>query len=423
MLNRIISALKALSVNDYLLHEVREETAELFFIRRKLDMRRRKDVTKYEVTVYRDFTEDGKAMRGQSSALLSADADDASVRRSLESAWNAAASVKNPAFALYEGQKAAPVQMSSGFAAWTLAQSCEKMTVALFAADTREDAFLNSAELFLSRKTVRILSSAGTDVGYVKYRCSGEFIAQCRTPQDVEQYFAFSYGEPDCEALTKKVADALDTVCDRAKATHSPKGGTYDLILAGDDLAELLGFYGQRAAAQMVYARYSDYQPGTKVQGENVRGEKLDLTLLPNAPYSEEGIPMPERKLIADGTLQFIHGPTRFCRYLGTEPTGLYRRMKLDNGTVPFDTLKKGCLYPVSFSGFDMDGMSGRFGGEIRLAYLFTESGVEILTGGSVNGSLLEKQDDLTFSTERYTSETYTGPLAVRLKGISVCGE
>ena len=132
---------------------------------------------------------------------------------------------------------------------------------------------------------------------------------------------------------------------------------------------------------------------------------------------------MRERTLLKDGTVQCIHGTTRFCRYLGIEPTGDYFNTKLDNGTVNFDELKKGCLYPASFSDFQMDPMDGHFGGEIRLAYLYTESGVKLLTGGSINGSMFDKQGMLTFSRERYTDADYSGPFAVRIKGVNVSGK
>ena len=70
-----------------------------------------------------------------------------------------------------------------------------------------------------------------------------------------------------------------------------------------------------------------------------------------------------------------------------------------------------------------MDPMSGRFGGEIRLAYLYTDEGVELVTGGSVNGSFLEKQGEVIFSAERYSDAAYDGPLAVRIPGVNVSGE
>ncbi len=131
---------------------------------------------------------------------------------------------------------------------------------------------------------------------------------------------------------------------------------------------------------------------------------------------------MAARPLMENGQLKTLYGALRFCQYLGLEPTGNYERVGLENGTVPLKDLQKGCLCPVSFSGFEMDSFTGHFGGEIRLAYLYTEEGVEILTGGSINGSLSEKQGNLTFSTERYDTLNYTGPMAVRIDGVEVAG-
>lgn len=423
MFERIQSILKELGIEHSIIRRRHIETAELFFIRKKLDMRRIKDTTVYPVFLYHDFTDGGAAMRGSSEVLLSPDMSDEELRRTLADGYRAAAHVKNPTYELYAGKKEEPVAVPSTLAGLPLAESARRMSAALFAPDTRDDAFLNSAELFVTRTEVALVSSAGAEVSFTKYSCNGEFVVQCRQPTDVEQYFSFSYEGLDEAALTQKVAEALSTVCDRAKASESPKAGSYDIVLSGRSLRELLQFYLTRADASMVYAHYSTYRPGDAVQGETVTGEKLDMTVLPRTPYSVDGIPMAERPLIEGGTLRFLHGATRFCRYLGTEPTGSYSRIRLGCGTVPFDELKKGCLYPVSFSDFQMNALDGRFGGEIRLAYLFTDDGVKLLTGGSVNGSLLEKQGGLTFSTERYTDADYTGPFAVRIAGVSVSGK
>ena len=71
---------------------------------------------------------------------------------------------------------------------------------------------------------------------------------------------------------------------------------------------------------------------------------------------------------------------------------------------------------------FQMDDFSGHFGGEIRLAYLISDGKMIPVTGGSVNGSLLEVQNNLQFSTDRYVTSRYDGPYALRLEGISVAG-
>ncbi len=422
MINRILAGLKALSLEDYLINDKQTSSAELFFVKKELDMRRMKDVEKVSVTVYRTEEAAGGKKLGNSDALLTPDMTDEEIREALADAYASAANAMNPWYELYQGEKAEKITEDKAIASLSTAETALKIAEALFSSDTRDDAFLNSAEIFVEKQEVRILSSTGTDVSYVSYNVNGEFVAQCREPQDVEQHFTFRYDDVETEALKAKVAEALNTVADRARAVKAPAGGNYDVVLSGENLAEILTLYLYRGNAAYVYPGYSNYHEGLNVQGEEISGEKLNMDLLPASPYSDEGIPMKRREFIKDGILSFVHGNDRFCKYLGIEPTGMYRKIALKGGTVPFDEMKKGCLYPVTFSDFQMDPFSGHFAGEMRLAYNYGENGVEILTGGSINGSLLQKQDDLCFSLETYKDASYEGPLAVKIKDVAVAG-
>ena len=196
------------------------------------------------------------------------------------------------------------------------------------------------------------------------------------------------------------------------------------MILTKKHVRTLLSAYVDKAAADMVYAKYSPYAVGTHAQGDAVTGEALNLSVFPDAPFSSDGIRMTERPLLENGVVKGIYGATRFCRYLNLEPSGVYENIRVNNGTLSLEELKnRRCLMPVAFSDFQMDSMSGRFGGEIRLAYLFDgEGGVQLVTGGSISGSLLEKHDRLTLSTERYINRHYDGPAAVLIPGVSVAG-
>lgn len=421
MIERIKAALKRSGIALWRINETAEETAELFFVKKQLDTRRVKDVRKYEVTVFRDV--DGGEKRGFSSALLISSMDDAQLEQELKDAWCAAQFAANPWFELADPVQAPMVEKSGELAHAPLAESAGKMAKALFAADTHEDAFVNSAEVFVSRTSRRILSSEGTDVSYTDANVEGEFVVQCKAPEDVEIHNQFKYGELDEAALSAKVAQALTFVRDRARAEKVLKSGAYELVLCGDEVAEVLSYYTTRSSANAVYAKYSTWQRGEDVQGE-VKGERLNMTLQATRPYSAEGIPMADLPLLEGGKLLAWHGPNRFCRYLGVKPTGDYDRVVCASGTVPFEELKKGpVLWTVTFSDFQMNAMNGHFGGEIRLAYLIEADGtVTPVTGGSVNGSILEAQKDMVFSKERYLTAEYDGPYAVRLKGISVAG-
>ncbi|MBQ6678808.1 MAG: hypothetical protein IJM76_02180 [Lachnospiraceae bacterium] len=422
-MENIINALKKLEIAHYTIREVKESSAELFFIKKQLDMRRMKDVTKDYVTVYRDFEAGEMKMRGSSLALISPGMTDAEIEEAVAAAYEAALSAGNPYYELYAGETEEIREEASGFSGKSLSEIAACFSDAIFAADTRTDAFLNSAELFVTETEVRFCSSEGFSNGYRKCGVKGEYVVQCKEPQDVEQFFQFEYKDMDTAALTEKVKGSLSAVYDRARAAKSPKAGTYDIVLSGTNVAELLLFYLFRSNAGPIFAGYFDSKPGSALQGEEIKGEKLNMTLVPAAPFSDEGVPMKELPLLKDGVLQNIHGSVRFCRYMKIEPTGDFRAGKVDNGTVPFEEMKKGCLYPVSFSDFQMNPITGQFGGEMRLAYYYGEDGVEILTGGSINGSLLEKQGDLTFSLERYTDASYSGPFAVKINGVAVSGE
>lgn len=426
MIERIKSALVRCGITLWRINEREDETAELFFVKKELDTRRLKDVHKYEVTVFRDVAVDGqeKPARGFTSVQLISSMDDGKLDEELKGAYYAAQFAANPWFEMPDPVQAPMVEETGELAKAPLAQSAGKLARALFASDIHEDAFVNSAEIFVYRVRRHILSSEGTDVSFVNSGVNGEFVVQCKAPEDVEIHNQFEYQALDEAALSAKVAEALAFVRDRARAQRILKSGTYDLILSGDAVPELLSYYTARSAAGMVYSKYSTWQQEEDVQGET-EGERLNLTLRAYHPYSQEGIPTgADLSLLKGGKLLTWHGPNRFCRYLGIKPTGDYQRIACTNGSVSFADLKKGpVLWAVTFSDFQMDAASAHFGGEIRLAYLIDEDGtVTPVTGGSVNGSILEAQKALTFSTERYLSSEYDGPYAVRLKNVSIAG-
>lgn len=423
MLNRIQHTLKICGIANWRIREIKEETAELFFVRKQLDTRRIKDTCKYEVTVFCDTEKNGKPMRGATNVLLTASMNDETLTEKIKGAYFAAQFAANPHYDLPDAVTADPICKTGTLAEQPLMDSAYAMAKALYAPDTREDAFVNSAEVFVSRISRRILSSEGTDVFYTDANVNGEFVAQCKSPEDVEMHHTFSYDELNTEALSQKVAESLAFVCDRANAKRVLRSGNYDLVLSGNAVPTVLSYYVSRSSASMLYAKYSGWNVGDDVQKAD-GGEALDLTLCATVPYDAEGIPMQDLPLLENGKLLSVHGANRFCRYLGVKPTGSFAKVSCANGTVPFDTLKKEpCLWVVAFSDFQMDDFSGHFGGEIRLAYLIEGGKVTPVTGGSVNGSLLDAQGNMTFAAERYRTARYDGPYAVRFANISVAGE
>ncbi len=423
MINKIIKALEAENITTWAVNETRSESVEVFFVKKNMDLKRRTDLTDWSVSVYRTVETEGGRLLGSSSVPVYPGMDDAELRRTLREAYFAASFAGNRYYDLIEGKKEPHEPSKSAFSKMTCEEAARVMGEALFASDTESGVFVNSAEIFAIKRSCRVLNSRGVDVSWDACEVRGEYVVQCVEGHDVETYHSFAYGEPNTAELRRDVEKSLRETRDRAAAAKPPKAGTYRVILTGDHVEELLSYYVSRSGAGMVYQHYSDYKPGDPVQGADIRGDKLTIELVGVEPFDSEGIRLTDRTLMENGTLKLLHGGARFASYLGIEPTGSYRAIRVPTGSTPFEEMKREpYLRVVTFSDFQMDPMSGHFAGEIRLAYLYDGETVTPVTGGSVNGSLLAAQTDLTFSRERHVTQTYTGPLAVSIPNVSVAG-
>ncbi len=417
-MEKILSALRALGVEQYIITEKHTDSLECFYVKKALDLTRRADTAVTAVQVFRPFEKDGVKMLGDTEVTLRPGMSDGEIKKALEGAWYAAGFVANPWYPLPAGVQKPARPDEGGFAGRPLAEGMKTMTAALFAADTADDVFLNSAEVFMRRTRTHIVTSAGADAAWEKTDVWGEYVCQCPAPVDVETYHQFNYRDPEIDALAADVAHALEMTRARARASAAPKTGTYTLVLDREQMRELLGYYVGRSGASMIYQKYSPFQ-----LGNNVAGGALTIDLAATEPYTDYGAPMADRPLLEKGVLKAIHGGARFAHYLGVEPTGWYKAIRVPVGTTPLAELtREPCLYAVAFSDFQMDTFSGHFGGELRLGFLYENGTVTPVTGGSVNGSIMDCQGRMTFSAERYRSANYEGPLAVRIEGVSVAG-
>ena len=416
LINKIRNALNGNAVGEWRISETRSESSEYFFVKKQLDTRRSKSVEKCDVTVFRSE----KDKKGFTTVTVTPGMSSSDISDKIKDAYYAASFALNPGYDLPDPVRS---KKKPGESAVLLGGHEKEMIDALFASDKGGDAFLNSAEMFFERDEHRIVSSNGTDVRWTSGRVCGEFVVQCKEPEDVELHNTFEYDSADAEALSKKVAEALENVRDRARAQKILKSGVYDVILCGNQVPTVLSYYAERSAAGMIYPHYSDWEVGRTVQNTG-KGAKINLTLLATSPFSGEGIPMKDRPLLRHGVLKTIHGGNRLCRYLGVQPTGDYRKIGCDNkGRASFEEMKKKpCLVTVVYSDFQMDGFTGNFGGEIRLAYLIDGDTVTPVTGGSVNGRLPVCENGIVFSTDRYRTASYDGPYAMRLSGVNVAG-
>lgn len=419
----ILEALKTLGIDIYCITETETESEERFYVRRELDQCRGTKTLDRRVMVYAPVEDGDRRKLGESPVQLPPDMDPGEMRAALERARYAASLAGNPWYELPKGKKEAPVPATGGFAGKTLSESRQLMEQALFAVPDSEDAFINSAEIFMRRVRRRVVNSNGVDVEYERYTVDGEYVIQSLSPQDVETHHTFFYTEPETEALRLDVEESMEVTKARARAVSAPETGEYALILSGEQIGEFMSYYLERANTAAVYQKFSDFAVGDNVQGEDIQGDRLNVELAAKTPYSAEGIAMRDRPLMENGVLKTLHGGARFSWYLGRTPIGEYSAVRVPAGRVPAEELRRGkCLHVLSFSDFQMDQFSGHFGGEIRLAILYDGETATPVTGGSVSGSILDAQKRLTFSRELYSGAGYEGPKGLRIEGVRVAG-
>ena len=423
MLDRILSALGKCGIEDYHIVVKDEQSAELFFIKKELDMQRLKKVQTADVSVYHVFEEGDNRFRGVASVQVQDSLTQPEMEKLFADAYYAAGFVKNKYYDLYEGTKVGMVQAKDPFGEKTLNEMVQGFAQALFAEDVYKEVFINSAEIFASRLTVHIRSSRGVDVSYNRSRVQGEFVVQCTSGQDVETYQDFSYNGWNLDAIREKARNTIELTRARARATTAPAAGEYRLILSGGYVNEFMSYYVNRASSFAIYQKYSTFSVGCDVQGGEVSKDRVNMTMKSNVPFSDEGIPMKNRELVKDGKLMMIHGGNRFAQYLGIAPTGNFDGYKVEAGNVSIEQMKEQpYLEVVNFSDFQMDWFTGHFGGEIRLAFLYVGKTVTPVTGGSVNGNIFEAQKSLVFSKEMQVEKDFEGPKAVAMDGVSVAG-
>ena len=423
MVDMILEVLKESGINQYEITTTQYEDVQLYFIKSDLNMRRCGSMKEYKVTVYNEFEEKGQKVIGSSCVNISPEMEKTVITKKLLDAYASAKYAPNQHFELYAGEKSDRILLEGREKEYTTQEIANLFAKAIYDANCNQNAFVNSAEVFVKKTVTAILNSNGVDVSYQSLDVDGEYIVQCKEPQDVELYYPFKYSRVCEEELKKDIEQSLQTVCDRANAKEPPKSGEYDVILSDDDVRSLLSFYLYRSDASAVYQKYSNYEVGMNVQGEEVSGDKLNIVLSSKNPYSKEGVLLKDIPLMEEGILKSLHGDVRYCKYLEMEPIGEHNKLLVKEGTKTIEELKeKPYLHVVSFSAFECDAFSGHFGGEIRLGYYFDGKEVKLVTGGSVSGNLIEAQKHLTFSKEMFENCRYVGPKMVRIEKVSVAG-
>lgn len=427
LLERILQIISQNNIQNYLLSQTVTNSEELFFIKKELQLYRNKSTTKCNVTIYQDFEHEGKPMRGSSSFIADISMTDTELENKIQSAYHSALSVKNPYYQLPMGQQM--FTSSATTTDTTLLTMCKtynalELSEMLFKHDIHTNVFINSAEIFVTHKNVHIINSNGVDVSYSDVDYSGEYVVQAIEPNDVELYYDFRYSYLDKNipaSIEQKLKNSLIAVQDRANAKSIANNEIqlqYDkVILEGSCVYDLFYYYLRRLDASMIYPGYSKFSLNNPVISNNetlMNNDKINISLIPTEPYSSEGIRLIKSTLVKDNIVKLITGDARFSHYLGIPAIGTYDSYEMRCGNTSLEQFKTiPHLRIVNFSDFQMNELTGQFGGEYRLAYYFDGTKCIPVTNGSISGNINELVKTMQLSKESQDSYHFHGPLAV----------
>ena len=426
-------------IDDWRIIENRTSSRELFFVRQEMDMNRGKEVTNYSVTVYVDFEDEGKKYRGSTTTNIHPTMTTEEIKNNIEEGIFAAGFVKNRYYPI-PGQgdgslsglsNGKHIEVESSFSKGNISTSLSNLSKILFEEDGYEKGGINSSELFLNKIHTRIINSKGIDVSFSRYTSMLEVVTDWKEEnEEVEIYRNIEFTQYDEEMIKEEIRDMIHLSRERAIASPTPDLKDCTILLTGEPVKEFFNYYYMNTNAKMAYDGISTCKVGESVQGKNISGDKVNLKLEPNldnsthsVPYDTDGFPLKSVEIISDGTLLRYWGDFRHSHYLNVEPTGNIRNFVIKEGSKSVAEMKAAPhIELVSFSDFQMDPLTGDFGGEIRLGWYFDGEVTKTITGGSISGNIKEVESEMYLSSETQRSNNFSGPKIIELHNISLAG-
>ena len=116
-------------------------------------------------------------------------------------------------------------------------------------------------------------------------------------------------------------------------------------------------------------------------------------------------------------------GSRQMSEYLGSKDSSLVYNFVVSGGSASPEQLREGnYLELVEFSDFQVDPVGGDILGEIRLGYWHHDGKVDIITGGSVSGTMQDAIPSMRFTRETEQYNTRVIPKETRLYNLNITG-
>ena len=422
-MDKLYEILEKSGASDFLIRETTTCSREAFFIGQKLDMGRAKKVTHTFVTVYVD-SEDGK-FRGSATKEIHPTSTPEEMEKEIRSALFAAKFVKNPWYPVVSGTKAGEAETEAG----DMDEELVRIIKTLQAVRTEADEKVNAYEIFVNRKKTHIRNSKGVDVSFSSGDDETELVINVKKDgHEIELLREITFSGENVDRITEEAGKLFVSGHDRldAKPTTQQEHGA--ILLTGDDVVTFFRYFTAHTNASNQYMGVAKARIGEKMTGEEA--DPLTIRLVPamegstrKEPYDSDGNPVTECLLFEEGICRNFWGSTQHAYYMKMENTTSMNNAIVSGGTMTEAELRKiPHLEITEFSCFDMDPVSGTFGGEIRLGYESDGKTRQAVTSGSLSGNYGKVLKNMKFSKETRQINNFIVPCAVLLEDVSIAG-
>ena len=434
-MEKLLKALGEASIAGYKINDVCSESSEIYYVLDKVETVRTTNVRRTVVTVYVDI--DGK--RGSSNFSYFPYMDEEELRKIIEEKVYAAGFALNPFYEIPAKSEEIPAKLHSNFENRDLEEIAEEVGKVIFDNAHYEGGYLSATEIFITKRNERIINSRGVDVSLESYEGFVEVIPSFGPETDeVETYHSFSFASLDKEFIANKIKEAIALTKARFEAKPLSLEKPVKVIIEGEGIESIADFFVEDLAYETVYRHMNLHEVGEAVQGDEVKGDKLTIDLLPayegvaaSRSVDSDGVVLKPITVIKDGVGVARHGSYTYGYYLGEKnPTGRLSVLRLHPGKKSYEEMRKEpYLRCVKFSSFQSDRSSGYFGGEVRLGFYFDGEKEIPVTGFSIAGSLHELKGNLVLSKEEtyessgdafFGASGYVGPKYIEVEGMNI---
>ncbi len=431
-MNNIIQILKNhTNVDEWRMNNTRIHSTELFFIKDKLQMNRAKDVEHIGLTIYKNFEVDEKKYKGSSTIKINPTDNDNDISEKINQAVLAASFVKNEYYTLPKPSKHKSPKLESKFQQGDVIETITEIVKELYQEEKNSSAFVNSTEFFIDKRMNRIINSNGIDVSFESYYGMLEMITEENGETEAIELFDIVYfSDFDRNFIKETIKEQLKYTSLRAKAIPLPNIKDIPVVIRGKSMNEFWDYYLSQSDAGQKYQHLHENNIGDNIQGEDVIGDKVSITLKPMIPnsannryFDEDGVFLKDTPILEQGIIKNLIAWNRFAYYYDLPTTGHLRNIDVSAGKLTETELRKApYLEVISFSAFQMDAMTGYFGGEFRLAIYHDGKNNIPVTLGTVSANIKEAQKEMYLSKERVQSNNIMAPKIIKFNKMTIAG-